>query len=497
MFNAIHKTLSGEKDPETPPVQPNHHDTKVSKRNRSGESADEPQGADASQKRKRLNKSKKINGSPGTFESREEGELVKTDEDSSSEPEGPSISTISPQPDSNPVDELPSETPHWGIKLFELLHKDLVNVNTSMSLLESTTNQNTRDVKQLQRKLSIVEKQNESLQSENINLKERLLEVEYKQRRNNLIFDGIIDNDQESEGELISKIRDVVSHIPGLDKNFRVDKCYRLDGAYKPGKNRCIICTFNWFVDVMFILKNKKCMPRGVYVNEDLPEEWMDRRRILKPIFNAAKRCDNLKNKTHLSKDKLIIDKDTFTAGPGGNIHKANEYLNFTSMCKREDQNQTLFSGSLSPLSNLYLCSFRVNNITYNSVEQYIQSEKAALFNEDSLQRKIMNDDNPYHIKRLGSKVKNFNLNRWMGTAKQACYRAVHAKFNQNPTLRDYLIGTNDKLLVESTTNPYWGTGLHLHHKNAMDRRYWINKEGGALSDILHKIRHDLRRERT
>ena len=52
---------------------------------------------------------------------------------------------------------------------------------------------------------------------------------------------------------------------------------------------------FNWYHDVQVILRNRKLLPRGIYVNEDLPEDWVDRCRVLKPIFNAAKKKDSLK----------------------------------------------------------------------------------------------------------------------------------------------------------------------------------------------------------
>ena len=91
---------------------------------------------------------------------------------------------------------------------------------------------------------------------------------------------------------------------------------------------------FNWHVDVQFILRNCKLLPRGVYVNEDLPEEWLDRRKVLKPVYNAAKRRDDLKYKTHLAKDKLIIDGQTFSAGPDSNLQEVNKILDIKSSCE-------------------------------------------------------------------------------------------------------------------------------------------------------------------
>ena len=46
-------------------------------------------------------------------------------------------------------------------------------------------------------------------------------------------------------------------------------------------------------------------------------------------------------------------------------------------------------------------------------MEQYIQSEKAKLFDDDISQAKIMGEVNPYKMKKLGAKVKKFNMDKW------------------------------------------------------------------------------------
>ena len=155
------------------------------------------------------------------------------------------------------------------------------------------------------------------------------------------------------------------------------------------------------------ILKGRKYLPKGVFVSEDLPEEWKDRRKILKPIFNAAKRNESLKSGTHLTKDKLIINKKVITAGPNSNLSDVANIIDPTSTCQQTDSDNTtlLFLGSLSPFSNLYQSKLCIDNVKYSCVEQYLQSEKAALFDDDATHYKIMKESTPYKIKRLGVKV--------------------------------------------------------------------------------------------
>ena len=120
---------------------------------------------------------------------------------------------------------------------------------------------------------------NRVLEEENVQLCEKLLDLEYKQRRNNLIFEGVYDNVNESDLDCITKLHQVLRVIPGIDVDkFRIDRCHHLDRPYKTTGSRRIICCFNWYYDVQCILRNRKQLPPGVYVSEDLPEEWIDRR---------------------------------------------------------------------------------------------------------------------------------------------------------------------------------------------------------------------------
>ena len=88
--------------------------------------------------------------------------------------------------------------------------------------------------------------------------------------------------------------------------------------------------------------------------------------------------------------------------------------------------------------------------------------------------------------------MQNFNLDKWRRNSKQIAYRGIYAKFNQNATLKGVLFETGDRLLVESSTDSFWGTGLHLHDRNVMKKEHWPNKEGGVICEILGRVCHDL-----
>ena len=388
---------------------------------------------------------------------------------------------------------LPEDTPEWGLRLLELFQAQFDTMSGNLKIVDDRSSTNEKSIQQLEKKFDRVEQENKQLVDENVQLKEKLLEIDFRQRRNNLLFEGITDEHGESDLRCIFKLCNALSRIPGLDvQNFRIDKCYRLDGPYKIGMTRRILCCFNWQYDLQCVLKNRKMLPTGMFVSEDFPEEWADRRRILRPLFNAAKRKDDLKSSTFMSKDKLIINGKTISAGPISNVMDVNALFDVPSTCQRTDETTIAFLGSHSVFSNLHDCNFVVNNTKYCSSEQLIQSEKAALFNDDIIQAKIMKETNPFKIKRLGDKVKNFKTNQWKAAAKEVAYRAVYANFSQNPALKGILVNTSQMKIVESSTEPFWGTGLHLRDKNTLNRNFWKNQDGGTMSEILARVCHEL-----
>ena len=240
-----------------------------------------------------------------------------------------------------------------------------------------------------------------------------------------MLFEGIHDNQGETELECIRKLRAVLNWIPDLDaQNFKIEHCHRLDGQFRANSTRRVICCFNWYSDIQQILRNRKCLPKGVYVNEDLPEEWSDRCRILKPIFNAAKKTEKLKSKTFFSKDKLVIDGKMYSHF---NAIEANAVLDLPATCQRssEDLTKLVFLGAHSVFSNMHHAAFKIDNVSYSSAEQFIQSQKVTLFDDDVSHSRIMKESNPFKMKKIGSKIRNYAEPKWIQHRQQVALAAV------------------------------------------------------------------------
>jgi ribA/ribD-fused uncharacterized protein len=150
------------------------------------------------------------------------------------------------------------------------------------------------------------------------------------------------------------------------------------------------------------------------------------------------------------------------------------------------------WSGS-SVFSQWYKSSFvDIDGQKYTSAEQYMMSEKAKLFGDDDTRTKILRNNNPKVCKTLGRKVAGFNEKIWEDNRELIVLNASLLKYGQNPELKDALLSTGDKCIVEAS--PYdkiWGIGIRESHTDATNPQRWkgLNLLGKALILTREKLR--------
>ena len=117
-------------------------------------------------------------------------------------------------------------------------------------------------------------------------------------------------------------------------------------------------------------------------------------------------------------------------------------------------------------LSQWYNCMFEIDGIKYYTAEQYMMSQKALAFNDKETYSKIMEEKEPREYKKLGRQVKNFDSTIWDKKKFEAVIKGNIAKFSQNEKLKEFLLNTQEKILVEAS--PYdkiWGIGMDENDK--------------------------------
>ena len=135
---------------------------------------------------------------------------------------------------------------------------------------------------------------------------------------------------------------------------------------------------------------------------------------------------------------------------------------------------------------------FKIDTDIYYYTEQYMMAEKARLFKDKEVLEQIMKAKDPKEMKALGKKVRNFNQDIWDKTKYSIVLNGNYFKFAQNPGMRNFLLATGNKILVEaSPLDKIWGIGLSEENSNAMNPNLWRGQN--LLGFALMEVRDDLR----
>lgn len=146
-----------------------------------------------------------------------------------------------------------------------------------------------------------------------------------------------------------------------------------------------------------------------------------------------------------------------------------------------------------SCLGQWQLSKFEVDVDEYCCAEQYMMSEKARLFQDNEIIDKIMSSSDPKVIKALGKKVKGFDQILWDKAKYSVVLNANYFKFSQNIEMRNFLLSTRNKILVEaSPLDTIWGIGLSETNGKIMDPTKWRGQN--LLGFALMEVRDDLKR---
>lgn len=128
----------------------------------------------------------------------------------------------------------------------------------------------------------------------------------------------------------------------------------------------------------------------------------------------------------------------------------------------------------------------------YTSAEQYMMFKKAEIFEDNETATEIMATDDPKEIKALGRRVKGFDEEVWNRLRYSVVLNGNYYKFKPTIEMRDILLSTGDKILVEaSPLDNIWGIGLSEKDAKAADPKSWrgLNLLGFALMEVRDEIR--------
>lgn len=143
-------------------------------------------------------------------------------------------------------------------------------------------------------------------------------------------------------------------------------------------------------------------------------------------------------------------------------------------------------------MSQWWPADFEEGGITYKTAEHYMMAGKAKLFNDMDVFEKILSKTSPKDVKDLGRQIRNFDVTAWDEQKYRIVEQGNYLKFSQNQNLKQFLIQTGNKVLVEaSPVDPVWGIGLAEDNPAAHEPSSWKGENllGFALMEVRDKLK--------
>lgn len=145
-----------------------------------------------------------------------------------------------------------------------------------------------------------------------------------------------------------------------------------------------------------------------------------------------------------------------------------------------------------SCLSQWWPSPFVVDGVPYATAEHWMMAGKARLFADAEAERRVLAARHPAEAKKAGRLVRGFDERIWERERFGIVVEGNVHKFGAHPALREFLLGTGDRVLVEaSPVDRVWGIGLAATDDDATDPERWRgpNLLGFALMEARRRLR--------
>ncbi|MET9734003.1 NADAR family protein [Streptomyces sp. NPDC006458] len=143
-------------------------------------------------------------------------------------------------------------------------------------------------------------------------------------------------------------------------------------------------------------------------------------------------------------------------------------------------------------LSQWWPSPFSVDGVEYATAEHWMMAAKARLFDDSEAERQALAAEHPSQAKKAGRLVRGFDERVWQRERFGIVVEGSVHKFTAHPGLREFLLGTGQRVLVEaSPVDRVWGIGLAATDQGAWDPERWQgpNLLGFALMEARERLR--------
>lgn len=193
----------------------------------------------------------------------------------------------------------------------KVLKDQMKDIDTSLNFINDKFEENIQRVDEITLSVEEMKAENASLREEINGLNEKHVDLQARSMRDNLIFTGFQELEEENTEELL---KDFIVKDLEIGKNIEFHRVHRMGRKFQTGRPRPIVAKFVNFKDREMIRKSApeklKALNNHKYgVNEQFPKEINDRRKALYPHLKSAKRNNKRANLVY---DKLYIDGRLF-----------------------------------------------------------------------------------------------------------------------------------------------------------------------------------------
>ncbi|KAF2765707.1 DUF1768-domain-containing protein [Teratosphaeria nubilosa] len=146
-------------------------------------------------------------------------------------------------------------------------------------------------------------------------------------------------------------------------------------------------------------------------------------------------------------------------------------------------------------LSQWYEAAFSVDGVTYLTAEMWMMIQKAKLFGDEEIAKRMMETTVPKEHQVLGRQAKGFDRKKWDEHKGRIVEEGNFHKFTKckaKPQMLQWLLQTGERELVEaSPTDRIWGVGFDAANAEEHRDEWGENRLGKAIMNVRAKLRQE------
>ena len=333
-------------------------------------------------------------------------------------------------------------------------------------------------------------------------LEDSVIKMELHSRKDNIIFDGVSESDNENCADIIYDLLTEKLLIDNARNRIQFSRIHRIGkkkllsyaGVTSSNmKPRPIIARVIHHDHKEEIMSRRRLLAEPpsdgeqapgtkIWINHDLPESLRRAKRIWSPVLKMAKEKDK--------QSRIVGDKLSFKGQLYGTHDLSKLDLDIASLSMSMTSANVVFYGRYCPLSNFHPVFFAIDGVAFNCVEQYYQFQRALFARRRDIADQILLCKDPVKMKNLGDQLKTANSEWYDERAIVVMRHGLLAKFSK-PQFKSFLLQLDERKIIEANKfDKFWSCGVSSNDPRINDSGSWPGRNtlGKLLMDIRAEI---------